>query len=163
MSQLRAGKLPGVSPNNWVVGAVLAKRVEICPRQKLPSMPTLAASVAFSSTCRPWSRVTYLRRQYFCQSELSPNWASGQRWMAKVWLPSWLSSDFGVALQHAHGGHHDDDGKHADQHAEQRERRAQLVRRQGVHGHGEAFAHFAEQQVGASCHHKGWIIGLLDG
>ena len=91
MSQLRAGKLPGVSPYNSVVGAVLAKRVETCPRQKSPSMPTPAASVAFSSTCRPCSRVTYLRRQYFCQSLESPNWASGQRWMAKVWLPNWLS------------------------------------------------------------------------
>ncbi len=32
------------------------------------------------------------RRQYFSQSERLPNWISGQRWTANVWLPSWLIS-----------------------------------------------------------------------
>ena len=58
-------------------------------------------------------------------------------------------SRFRVALQHAHGGHDDDDGEHADQHAEQRERRAQLMRRQRVHGHEKTFAYLGNNQRGS--------------
>ncbi len=34
--------------------------------------------------------VMSLRRQYFSQSELLPNWTCGHFWMANVWLPNSL-------------------------------------------------------------------------
>ena len=52
---------------------------------------------------------------------------------------------FDVALHHPHGGHDHDDGEHADQHAQQRQGRAQLVRGQGAHGHAEALAELGQQ------------------
>ena len=127
-SQLRAGKLPGVSPNNRHVGRGLG----------VAGRDLAAPEVAFDADAGGQRGLLLHRRPcegdvlappVFLQSLESPNWTSGQRWMANVWPPSWLSP-FRRALQHAHGGHHDDDGEHADQHAEQRERRAQLVRRE---------------------------------
>jgi hypothetical protein len=57
---------------------------------------------------------------------------------------------FDVVLHHAHRRHHDNDGKNADQHAEQRERRAQFVRRHRAHRHEKTFADFGEQ--------KDWLV-----
>ena len=56
-----------------------------------------------------------------------------------VSLPSELNCRSMFALHHAHRRHHDDDGKHADQHAEQRQCRAQLVRRNRAKGHARSF------------------------
>src|SRR5262249_23092505 len=49
-----------------------------------------------------------------------------------------------AALHHAHGGHHDDDGKHADQHTEQCEGRTQLVSCERAHSHEKTLTDFAQ-------------------
>ena len=76
--------------------------------------------------------VMLLRRQYFSRSpgeaEMDARpFADHERLAAER-----AQFALDVALHRPHGRHDDDDGKNADQHAEQRQRRTQFVRRNGA-------------------------------
>src|SRR6185295_15711102 len=55
---------------------------------------------------------------------------------------------FDVRLQHAHGSHHDDDGKNTNRNAEEGKCGTQLMSDQRAHRHEEAFAQFSTQTGG---------------
>ena len=62
MTQLRTGKLPGVSPNSWTLGAVDPKRLSTWPPQNMASAPTAAGTVARSIAFFAMSMSMFLRR-----------------------------------------------------------------------------------------------------